>query len=496
MANTERAPVSGSRTVPVNGSQDMASADNQRARWVLALGSLGAFVVFLDTTIVNIAFETISHSFNTTTGHLAWVLNAYSVVFAAVLIPGGRVADRYGRKQTFMVGIIGFALMSALCGLAPNATVLITARALQAVFAALVVPSSLALVLHEFHAARRHVAIGVWGAMAAAAAAVGPTLGALLTEYASWRWIFLVNIPIAAVIITLGKRLLRESRDVHASGVPDPLGAVLVAAIPALLSFSIIEGPSRGWSNSWVVAGFVGAALALPVFLWRTSKSARPVLDLALFKERQFTEMNAATLLFSTAFFGLLLGNLIFLQTEWHYSVLRAALASAAGPVVVTLVARSTTKLASVVGHRPVLLAGSLTWALGCLGFALSVSGSPQWVAHWLPWTLLTGLGIGLTLPVQSAAAVAKLPPAQFAIGSAINSSFRQLGAVLGISIFVALLGPSGLVPRVANFHHIWWVFAALGLTAGIVQVLPPWRRNPGISNSEASATLRGPTQA
>lgn len=495
MANAERAPVSGSQTVSVGGSRDAVSADNRRARWVLALGSLGAFVVFLDTTIVNIAFETISHSFNTTTGHLAWVLNAYSVVFAAILIPGGRVADRYGRKKIFMVGIAGFALMSALCGLAPNAGVLITARALQAVFAALVVPSSLALVLHEFHAARRHVAIGVWGAMAAAAAAVGPTLGALLTEYASWRWIFLVNVPIAAVIITLGRQLLRESYDPHASGLPDPLGAVLVAVIPAVLSFSIIEGPSRGWSDSWVVAGFVGAALALPAFLWRTSKAARPVLDLALFKERQFTEMNVATLLFSTAFFGLLLGNLIFLQAEWHYSVLRAALASAAGPVIVTLIARSTTKLASVIGHRPVLLAGSLSWALGCLGFALFVDGSPHWVAHWLPWTLLTGLGIGLTLPVQSGAAVAKLPPAQFALGSAINSSFRQLGAVLGISLFVALLGNSGLGSGVTNFHHIWWVFAALGLAAGIVQVFPRLDAGPKRSN-KAPGTHTGPTQA
>jgi EmrB/QacA subfamily drug resistance transporter len=474
MSAAELAPVTGRHTGPVGGPEDPeVTAGDRRARWVLALGSLGAFVVFLDTTIVNIAFETISRSFSTTTGHLAWVLNAYSLVFAAMLIPAGRIADRYGRKRIFVIGIAGFAVMSALCGLAPGAGVLITGRALQALFAALVVPSSLALVLHEFPGPRRHVAIGVWGAMAAAAAAVGPTLGALLTEYASWRWIFLVNIPIAAVVIMLGLRLLRETRDPEASGIPDPLGAILVAAVPALLSFSIIEGPTRGWSSTWVVAGFAGAALTLPVFLWRTSKATRPVMNLALFKERQFREINVATLLFSTAFFGLLLANLIFLQTEWHYSVLRAALASAAGPVVVTVIVRSTTKLASLTGHRPVLLAGALAWALGCLGFALSVGGSPHWVTHWLPWTLLTGAGIGLTLPVQSGAAVAKLPTAQFAVGSAINSSFRQLGAVLGISIFVALLGTPGHGSGLTSFHHIWWVFAALGLAAGIVQGVP-----------------------
>jgi len=177
---------------------DIPTAVRRRALRVLALGSLGAFVVFLDTTIVNIAFPTISRGFDTTTAHLAWVLNAYSLVFAAMLIPAGRVADRYGRKRMFLVGLTGFAVMSALCGAAPNAGVLIVGRALQAVFAALVVPTSLALVLPEFPPEKRHVAVGTWGAMGAAAAALGPTTGALLTEYASWRWIFLVNVPICA----------------------------------------------------------------------------------------------------------------------------------------------------------------------------------------------------------------------------------------------------------------------------------------------------------
>lgn len=153
-------------------------------------------------------------------------------------------------------------------------------------------------------------------------------------------------------------------------------------------------------------------------------------MDLALFRERQFRDINVATLLFATALFGLLLANLIFLQTVWQYSVLRAALASAAGPVVVTIVARSTTKLGTVLGHKKVLLVGAVPWPIGCLGFALSVDASHHWVTRWLPWTLLTGLGIGFTLPVQSGAAVAKLPPHQFAIGSAINSSRRRTETV------------------------------------------------------------------
>jgi EmrB/QacA subfamily drug resistance transporter len=463
------------------------AASRRRPLQVLALGSFGMFVVFLDTTIVNIAFPTISRSFHTTTGNLSWVLNAYSLVFAAMLIPAGRLADRYGRKRLFLVGLIGFAVMSGLCGIAPNAGVLVTGRALQAVFSALVVPTSLALILPEFPANRRHVAVGTWGMTGAAAAALGPTIGALLTQYASWRWIFLVNVPICALLVVFGLRLLRESRDPDASGLPDPLGIALIAGIPALLSFAIIEGPDWGWDNPKVVAAFVLAVVLFPAFLWRTRTAARPVMDLQLFKVRQFRLVNAATLLFATAFYGMLLGNVIFLQADWHYSVLRAALASAPGPLLVTVVARSSSKLAARIGYRPVLLAGAVIWAAGSAAFALSVGSSPHWLTHWLPWTLMIGLGIGLTLPVQSGAAVQSLPPQQFAVGSAINSSFRQLGAVLGISIFVAVLGTPSTAGALGAFRHTWWVFAAVGLASGLVLLLPPLRRAPAAEPEPAA---------
>jgi EmrB/QacA subfamily drug resistance transporter len=449
---------------------------------VLALGSLGAFIVFLDTTIVNIAFETISRGFHTTTGHLAWVLNAYSLVFAALLIPAGRVADRYGRKRVFLIGLTGFAAMSALCGIAPNAGILIAGRALQAIFSALIVPTSLALILPEFPAAKRHVAIGTWGAMGAAAAAFGPTIGALLTEYASWRWIFLINVPISAAVVLLGLRLLRESRDENASGIPDPLGIALVAAVPALLSFSIIEGPERGWSDPFVIGGLVLAAALLPAFVWRSSVAARPAMDLSLFKVRQFSLTNLASLVFATAFYGMLLGNVLFLQTVWHYSVLTAALASAPSPLVVTALARSSTRLAGRIGHRPVLLAGSALWATGAGALALAVGGSPHWATHWLPWSLLIGAGIGLTLPVQSAATVHSLPPASYGVGSAVNSSFRQLGAVLGISVFVAVLGTPTAATAVSDFHRIWWLFGGLGLASGLILLVPRLRRGSPVT--------------
>jgi EmrB/QacA subfamily drug resistance transporter len=440
---------------------------------VLALGSLGAFVVFLDTTIVNVAFESISRGFHSTTDQLSWVLNAYSLVFAAALIPAGRLADRYGRKRLFLVGITGFAVMSALCGLAPNAGVLIGGRALQAAFAALVTPTSLALVLPEFPAARRPFAIGTWGSMGAAAAALGPTLGALLTQYVSWRWIFLVNVPVCALIVAVGLRALRESRDPEASGLPDPLGVLLVAAVPAALSLAIVEGPRWGWSDPVVVTAFAVAAVLLPVFILRNRAAARPVLDFALFRVAQFRLVNAATLLFAAAFYGMLLANIIFLQTVWHYSVLRAALATAPSPLVVTSLARFSSRLGHTFGPRRVLSAGAALWTAALACNAAFVGAQPHWAAHWLPTALIMGAGIGLTLPVQSGSAVRALPPGRFAVGSAINASFRQLGAVLGISLFVAVLGTPGPASALTAFHRVWWLFAALGLAAGLALWVP-----------------------
>lgn len=453
---------------------------------VLALSSFGVFVVFLDTTIVNVAFETISHSFDTTASRLAWVLNAYSLAFAAILIPAGRLADRYGRKKLFLIGLGGFAVMSALCGLAPAPGVLIAGRALQALFAALVVPTSLVLLLPEFPGARRHVAVGTWGAMGAAAAACGPTLGALLVQYASWRWIFLVNVPICAIMIVFGARILREARDPHAEGLPDPVAVVLVAAVPAVLSYAIIEGPTRGWSSRIVIAAFVVAAVLTPLLLWRSATAARPVIDLSLFSDRQFSLMNIAILLFSMSFYGMLLSSVIFLQQVWGYSVLRAALAGAPGPLLVALIARSTSRLAARIGFRPVLLLGGVTWMAGSALLAAQVDASPHWAAHWLPPVLLTGVGIGLTLPVQAGAAVASLPDHRSGTGSAVSQSFRQLGAVLGISLFVAVVGDSGPAQAARAFQHIWWAFGMIGLVSGLIVWLPVQARSAGGPSGDA----------
>jgi MFS family permease len=386
--------------------------------------------------------------------------------------------------------VAGFTVFSGLCGLASDPAVLITGRALQGLSAALVVPTALALLLPEVPPARRPVAVATQAAMGAAAAAVGPTTGALLIQYGSWRWVFLVNVPIGVVVSLAGRRLLRETRDPGARGLPDPAGALLVAVIPALLSFSVIQGPSWGWGNRWVVGGFGLAAALLPVLGWRSATARYPALDLTLLGIRQYRLINAASLLFATAFYGMLLANIVFLQAVWHYSVLRAALASVPGPLMVAVLARFAGLLAGRVGFRPVLLAGAVCWAVAGATFALAIGPSARWVTHWLPAALLTGVAIGLTLPVQSGAAVASLPPARFAQGSAINASFRQLGAVLGVSLFVALVGDTRTA-TVADYHRIWWTLGAIGLASGLVLLVPPLARRPDRLTGDGSPQPR-----
>ncbi|KLL11190.1 hypothetical protein BL254_09185 [Protofrankia sp. BMG5.30] len=433
------------------------------------MSSIGVFVVFLDATIVNVAFESITRSFHTTTAGLAWVLNAYALVLTALLVLAGRLADQFGRKRLFQIGLIGFAVTSAACGLASGTAVLIAARALQAVFAAILVPSSLALLLPEFPPHKRSAAIGIWGAMGGLAAASGPVLGSVLVQYLSWRWVFLVNLPICLLAALVGARVLRESRDTGATGIPDPFGILFVTLALSAVAFGIIEGPDWGWDDPRVIGAFLVAAVGLPLFVVRTRHAARPAVDLSLFRVRAYSVANAGMLTFATAFFAVTLANIIFLQTVWHWSVLRSALAVTPSPLLAGVAAPLAGALADRFGHRAVLVPGALSFTAAMLLFATQIDATPHYVTDWLPAALLTGAGIGLTLPTLGSAAAASLPPARFGIGSAINSSFRQLGAVLGVSVFVAVLGTPSPASALDAFQRVWYVMAGVAALSALL---------------------------
>src|SRR5690349_11010471 len=308
-------------------------------RSIVAIACAGAFLAFLDTTIVNIAFPDISRSFSSSgRDALSWVLDGYFVVIAALLVPAGGLADRFGHKRVFLLGVGGFTVASGLCAAAPSLPLLIAFRVVQGVAAALVAPTSLALVLDAFPAEQRATGVGIWGAAAAAAAAIGPTLGGALVVLADWRLVFLVNLPLGAAVVALGRARLRERPQLD-SRLPDLPGALLLALSLALVTLAIVEGNDWGWAATPTLACFAGSVALLAAVVWRSTRHPRPIVEPALFADSAFRLGNLGTLLFAAAFFSLILGNVLFLTSVWGYTVLQAGAATLPGPTLSTVFA-------------------------------------------------------------------------------------------------------------------------------------------------------------
>jgi EmrB/QacA subfamily drug resistance transporter len=446
---------------------------NTRQGAVFVVTALGAFMASLDLSIVNVAFPALERSFpHDSRAGLAWVITGYAIVFASLLVVGGRTADRVGKRTVFFTGLGVFTLGSALCGLAPTAALLVVGRLIQGAGAAALLPSSLGLLLAAFALDRRSQIVALWAGVGALAVATGPSLGAVLITVGGWRWAFFVNLPVGAVAYAIGRRVLAAQGDEVARPRPDYLGVVLVIASLAALILAISEGPSWGWGGYRIVACFVAAVALGSGFVVRCRQHAEPVLDLTLFRARSFTFANLATLLYAMGFFAMLLGNILFLTSVWHYTILRAGLAVTPGPIVVAAVSGPAGRLAARYGFRPVLVAGFLTFVAGLLYYASQVGLHADYVTRWLPATLLTGLGIGFTFPVLGAAAVSSLHPEHFAVGSAVNQTARQIGGAIGVAVLVVILGnPRSLELALASARHLWLYSAAMGVLSGLAAV-------------------------
>ncbi len=445
-----------------------ATKTSAKRRWqVLAVTGVAVFMSFLDVTIVNIAFPNLRADFSTTSlPVLSWVINGYGVVFAAALIPAGRLADRIGRRRLFLAGMVVFLLTSALCGLAPNAAVLIAARMLQALGAAAVVPTSLALLLPEFPLAQRATATAIWGATGAVAAATGPALGGVLVGWVDWRLVFFVNVPIGLAAMVPACRLLAESRDPQGSPAPDWWGAGMLALGVAALALAIVQGPSWGWGDLRVAASFATATFLLGVFVWRCAHHPAPLIELELFRVRSFAVANVGTVVFAIGFYALLLCNVLFLTGVWGMDIVPAGLALTPGAITAAVVAPFGGRAADRFGQRALAIPGGLLFAAGAAYLALSSTATPDYPSHFLPGIVLTGAGIGLAISSFGSAAVAELPREQLATGSAITACFRQIGAVVGIAALLAVVGTPKPGTALSSFHHAWWVMAATGVAA------------------------------
>jgi EmrB/QacA subfamily drug resistance transporter len=452
---------------------------NQRRR-VLAITAAGVFLAFLDLSVVNIAFPDLERSFpDSSRASLSWVLSAYNIVFAALLMPAGRIADLVGRRRIYLAGLALFAAASALCAMAPTAETLVLARILQAAGAASVIPASLALVLAEFPLSERATVVGLVGGAAALGSGIGPFVGGLLVGLSSWRLVFVINLPLCLATIAAGWRSLPESRDPQRGVVPDLWGTAVLAVGLGCAALGTVQAPSWGWGSAPIVGSFAVAAVLGAVFIRRSLTHPRPAVELDLFRRRAFAAANVGTILFAAAYYGAILANVLFLTSVWGYSVVEAGLAITPAPLVAAAVAGPGGRLADRFGHRVVTLPGSLIYAAGVGWLAATVSQHPAYLEEWLPGAIMIGIGGGLAFPTLASAAVAALPSARFATGSGINATARQLGAVFGVSALVAILGTPAPDDALAAFHRVW-VFVAAG----------------GVAAAAACALLRAPVGA
>ena len=443
---------------------------------VLLSTSLAVFAVFLDTTILFVAFAAIGADFaEVSTSSLSWVLNAYTIAFAAALIPAGRLADRIGRRRTFLSAVVLFTAASMLCGAAASVELLIAARVLQALGAAALVPSSLALVLATFERSKIPLAVAIWGAIGAVAGAVGPTLGALVVEHAGWRWAFYINLPVGVFSLLLGQRVLTESRESNPGRLPDPLSVALLTLGLGGLAYAIVQTERWGWGSSTFLLALLGATVALVAFVARCAQVANPLFDLALFRAPSFRWANLAMLTFSIGFSAMFLGNVLFFTRVWHYDIVQAGLAVSIGPLIVACSAPLFGRLAQRVGQRRLLVPGGLVWAAGGLLLLVRVTPVPAYLTHYLPSVVLTGFGVALCLPQLSSVSVQGLPKNSYGAGSAVNQAVRNLGATLGVALAVAFT-TRGPAASIAGFQRVWWLLVVSGLSVTALSSLLPRR--------------------
>jgi EmrB/QacA subfamily drug resistance transporter len=462
--------------------------------WILIVLAAVVFMAQLDMFIVNIAVPAMGRSFaGAGLSSLSWVLNAYAVVFAALLVPAGRLADHFGRRRFLLSGVVTFTLASVLCAAAPTLGLLVAGRVIQAIGAALIVPTSLGLLLPAFPASQHSKVVGIWAGVAAVAASAGLPVGGLLVGL-DWRWIFLINLPIGVATLTGGLRVLPEVRANPGARLPDAISAAALLAAITLLILATVQGPGWGWTSPATIALYSGAAAAIALTVQRTIRHPHALIEATLFRSREFTSAAIALFLFFIAFAAWLLVTVLFLQNVWHYSAMQAGLAIAPGPLTAAVFAVNSGRIVAHVGRSTPAIVGSLCVAASAVFWLVATPAHPAYLRGFLPGLVVAGVGAGLTQGPLFAAA-GSLPADRATTGSAVLNMSRQVGSAVGIAVLVALLG-SPHPSHLGQFHRGWILQLATAASAALAIVV--LRRRGQSPPAEEALTLNtrtsGPT--
>ncbi|MFF7242283.1 MFS transporter [Embleya sp. NPDC008237] len=459
--------------MPVSFPSGGIRAKTPAGRWVLLATVLGSGMAMLDSTVVNVALPSIGRSFDTSLAALQWTVNAYTLTLAGLILLGGALGDRYGRRRVFVIGVAWFAVASLLCGIAPNVQTLIAARALQGIGGALLTPGSLAIIQATFHADDRARAVGTWSGLGGVASAIGPFLGGWLVDAVSWRWVFLINLPLAAVTIVVALRTVPETFDPQPRGRFDVSGAALAALALAGVTWGLVEAQTSPVPA--VIAGAAGVAAGV-AFVFVEKRSREPMLPLDIFRVRLFTSVNIVTLFVYGALGAFMLLLVLELQTVAGYSAQQAGLALLPITMVMLLLSARSGDLARRIGPRLQLTAGPLVCAGGLLTLlGIGSDASPSsYATDVLPGVLIFGLGLAVLVAPLTATVLASVDVGRAGIASGVNNAAARAAGLLTVAGLPALVGLSGdgyRDPGVVDtgFDRALWICAGLLVTGSAV---------------------------
>jgi EmrB/QacA subfamily drug resistance transporter len=447
-------------------------SEERRKWWTLAAVSFGLFMIMLDNTVVNVALPSIQEDLGADLSELQWIVTGYALSFAALMLIGGKLADAYGRRSIFVLGIAVFTLSSLWCGLADSGDMLIAARVVQGIGAALMNPATLSIIAATFAPRERGMAIGIWAGVSALALAIGPLVGGLLTQHLSWHWIFFVNIPVGVLGIAASYLLIRESKDETHESLDLPGLATSALGLFAL-TYGLIEANTYGWSSARIMGSFLVAALALGSFLAIERRRRAPMLDLSLFRSGTYAGANIAMLLVALAMFGVFFFVSLYMQNVLGYSAVQAGAAFLPMTLVVILAAPVAGKLSDRHGSRWLMSTGMVLLAFQLLYFSQLGTDASFW--NLLPAFLVGGLGMSMTMTPTSAAAIRAVPVDKSGVGSAVLNAMRQIGGSLGIALMGAIVAHEAAGERnpvdgfMAGFESALLVASVIALAGAIV---------------------------